>query len=170
VRPDHDQNRVVTAQSPHLPASRPPSLPPRFPSGGRYRQHGSKPTTSCHIQHQYEGLANTLSQLAKGATSRRKKLQIKIDRAGQAGPDDELVIEFELARQTEARACRLARDVRTLTQWLSRDVLAVAGPVLATRQMLFDFIEMNGAFARCASRCRTNATICSPSPVFLTTN
>src|SRR3954451_23972317 len=34
------------------------------------------------------------------------------------------------------RAC----DVRTLTRWLSRDVLALAGPDLATRQVLFDFI------------------------------
>jgi hypothetical protein len=34
----------------------------------------------------------------------------------------------------------LARDIRTLTQWLSHDVLALAGPALATRQMLFDFI------------------------------
>jgi hypothetical protein len=34
----------------------------------------------------------------------------------------------------------LARDIRTLTQGLSHDVLALAGPVLATRQMLFDFI------------------------------
>jgi hypothetical protein len=93
-----------------------------------------------HIQHQYEGLANTLSQLAQGATSRLKRLRTRIDRAGQAGPDDELVVELELARQTEARACRLARDVRMLTQWLSHDVLALAGPVLATRQILFDFI------------------------------
>src|SRR5271166_1419959 len=36
-----------------------------------------------HIQHQYEGLANTLSRLAKGARSRRQKLEAKIDRAGQ---------------------------------------------------------------------------------------
>ena len=35
---------------------------------------------------------------------------------------------------------RLARDIRTLIQWLSHDVLALAGPTLATRQMLFDFI------------------------------
>jgi hypothetical protein len=93
-----------------------------------------------HIQHQYEGLANTLSQLAQGAISRRKKLQIRIGHAGHAGLDDELVIELELARQTEAKACWLARDVRTLVQWLSHDVLALAGPALATRQILFDFI------------------------------
>ena len=43
-----------------------------------------------HIQRQCEGLANTLSRLAKGATSRRKALQVKIERAaGQRGPDDD---------------------------------------------------------------------------------
>jgi hypothetical protein len=93
-----------------------------------------------HIQHQYEGLANTLSQLTQGASSRRKKLEIMTDRCGEAGPDDGLVIGLELARNAEIRACRLARDVRILTHWLSHDVLALAGPVLATRQILFDFI------------------------------
>ena len=43
-----------------------------------------------HIQRQYEGLANTLSRLAKGATSRRKKLEAQIERAGRRGADDEL--------------------------------------------------------------------------------
>jgi hypothetical protein len=93
-----------------------------------------------HIRHQYEGLANTLSHVAQGATSRRKKMEIMIDRAGQASPDDGLVIALELARQTEVQALRLARGVRMLTPWLSHDVLALAGPDLATRQMLFDFI------------------------------
>ena len=36
-----------------------------------------------HIQRQCEGLANTLSRLSKGATSRRKKLEGKIDRPGR---------------------------------------------------------------------------------------
>jgi hypothetical protein len=93
-----------------------------------------------HIQHQYESLANTLSRLAKGARSRRQKLEARIDRAGQHGPDDELMTQLKLARQIEAQACWLARDIRTLTQWLSHDVLALAGPALATRQVLFDFI------------------------------
>jgi len=93
-----------------------------------------------HIQRQCEGLANTLARLAKGATSRRQKLRAKIDRTGQGDPDDELAIQLALARQTEAQAHELARDIRTLTQWLRHDVLALAGPVLATRQVLFDFI------------------------------
>jgi hypothetical protein len=93
-----------------------------------------------HIQHQYEGLANTLSRLAKGARSRRQRVEDRTNRAGQYGPDAELAIQLDLARQTESQASCLARDIRTLTQWLSHDVLALARPALATRPMLFDFI------------------------------
>jgi len=93
-----------------------------------------------HIQHRCEGLANTLARLAKGATSRRQTLQAKTGRAGLRGPDDELAIPLALARQAETQAHGLARDIRTLTQWLRHDVLALAGPPLATRQELFDFV------------------------------
>src|SRR5215204_2944522 len=93
-----------------------------------------------HIQCRCKGLADTLSRLAQGATSRRKTLQAGIGRAGQRDPDGELVVQLELARHTEARASCLARDVRTLVQWLRHDVLALAGPDLATRRELFNFI------------------------------
>ena len=93
-----------------------------------------------HIQRQCEGLANTLSRLAKGATSRRQTLQAQATRAGQRGRNDELATQLALARQTETKAHELARDIRTLVQWLSHDILALAGPALATRQLLFDFI------------------------------
>src|SRR5919202_6926601 len=93
-----------------------------------------------HIQHRCEGLANTLSRLATGATSRRKTLQAGISRAGQRDPDGKLAVQLEQARHMEARASGLARDVRTLVQWLRHDVLALAGPDLATRRELFDFI------------------------------
>jgi len=43
-------------------------------------------------------------------------------------------------RQAETRARELARDIKTLTQWLRHDVLALAGPALATRHVLFNFI------------------------------
>ena len=113
--------------------------------GLRAGQNAAWGDTPCHgdvfhIQRQCEGFANTLSRLAKGATSRRQTLQAKIGRAGHRGPDDELATQLALARQTETQAHELARDIRTLTQWLSHDVLALAGPALATRQMLFDFL------------------------------
>src|SRR3954452_10001088 len=92
-----------------------------------------------HIQRRCEGLANTLSRLAAGATSRRKTLQAGIGRAGQRDPDGKLVVQLELARHMEARASCLARDVRTLVQWLRHDVLVLAGPDLGTRRELFNF-------------------------------
>ena len=93
-----------------------------------------------HIQRQCEGLANTLARLAQGATSRRQALQAKTGRVGQRGPDDELAAQLALARQAETQAHALARDIRTLVHWLNHDVLALAGPAQATRQLLFDFV------------------------------
>src|SRR3954469_25417560 len=93
-----------------------------------------------HIQRQCGGLANTLSRLAQGATSRRKTLLAGTSRAGQRAPDVELATQLALARLTEARTSRLARDIQTLVHWLRHDVLAVAGPDLATRRELFNVI------------------------------
>ena len=93
-----------------------------------------------HILRQCQGLAGTLSRLGRGATSRRKVLQAGIGRAGRNAPDHELIVQLKLARQNEAQANWLARDVRTLVHWLRHDVLALAGPDLATRRELFDFL------------------------------
>jgi hypothetical protein len=93
-----------------------------------------------HIIHQCEGLANTLSRIAKGARSRRENLEAKPGRADQPDPNEAFVTELALARQAETRARELGRGIRTLVQWLSHDVLALAGPDRATRRELFDFI------------------------------
>ncbi|MFM0148739.1 hypothetical protein [Paraburkholderia sp. RL18-085-BIA-A] len=93
-----------------------------------------------HIQRQCEALANTLGNLARGARTRRQKLGAGIDRARARGRAGRFAAALRRARQAEAQADELARDVRTLTQWLSHDILALAGPRLATRQALFDFI------------------------------
>jgi len=91
-----------------------------------------------HIQHQCETLANTLSRLGKGTTTKRKKLEAKVD----AAKDSEVALfaQWETALQTERQAVQLARDVKTLVQWLRHDILALAGPDLAQRQMLYDFV------------------------------
>ena len=93
-----------------------------------------------HIQRQCVGLANTLQQLAQGATSRRKALQARVGRAGQRDRDHERAVQLHRAREAEVQAHRLAGDVRTLVHWLRHDVLALAGPDLATRRELFDFL------------------------------
>ena len=89
-----------------------------------------------HILRQSQSLATTLQRLAQGAASRRKALQARLGR----GPDRELAAQLALARQSEAQANWLARDVRTLVHWLRHDVLALVGLDLATRRELFDFL------------------------------
>jgi hypothetical protein len=60
--------------------------------------------------------------------------------ADQPDPNEAFVTELALARQAETRSRELGRGIRTLVQWLSHDVLALAGPDRATRRELFDFI------------------------------
>ena len=93
-----------------------------------------------HIQRQCEALANTLGNLARGARTRRQELEAGIDRARVRGRAGRFAAALRQAHQAEAQADELAHDVRTLTRWLSHDILALAGPQLATRQALFDFI------------------------------
>ena len=93
-----------------------------------------------HIQHQCETLANTLGNLARGARTRREKLEAALDKARSRKRDGRCAAGLRHARQAEVQAHELARDVRTLAQWLSHDILALAGPVLATRRLLFDFV------------------------------
>lgn len=93
-----------------------------------------------HILHQCEKLANTLGNLARGARTRREKLEAKVGKACSRKRDGSFAAGLKRTRQAEVQAPQLARDIRTLTQWLSHDILALAGPVLATRQMLFDFV------------------------------
>ena len=109
-----------------------------------------------HIQHQCEALANTLGNIARGTRSRREKLEVRIERARTRSRAGSLAAQLKRARQTEVQAHQLARDIRTLTQWLSHDILALAGPVLATRQMLFDFVveELAGREHQDARRIR----------------
>lgn len=60
--------------------------------------------------------------------------------AKQKGQGNRLSKKLTQARQREVSAISLARDVKTLFQWLNHDVLELAGPALAERQELYDFI------------------------------
>lgn len=93
-----------------------------------------------HILHQCEGLVNMLGNLAQGATSRRAALEVKIQAAKTPDHDKKLSSQLAVALQTEVQAAQLLEHVKTLIQWLRRDILELAGPCLATRIELFDFV------------------------------
>ena len=113
--------------------------------GARLGQQIALAGTPCHgdvfhIQHQFECLANTLARLAQGDKSRCQKLQARRDKEPSCDRAGDLAEQLELARKGAARSQALARDVRTLSQWLGHDVLSLAGPEVAVRQEMFDFV------------------------------
>jgi len=93
-----------------------------------------------HILHQCESLANVLGSVAKGATTRRQAMDLKMDVAKEFGCGNSRAVQLGMATRAEVQTCRLAKDIKTLTQWLRRDVLELAGPCLVTRVELFDFV------------------------------
>ena len=105
------------------------------------------PETPCHgdvfhIQQQFEQVANGMARQAQEAITHRIKLEQKIAKAKLTGTmTQKLTIQQVKAKRREAGLVARARDIKTLLQWFSHDVLALAGPDLAERQELFDFIE-----------------------------
>lgn len=98
-----------------------------------------------HLQHQCQGVVNSLNRQAMGATSERQTLEQQMVEAKQKGQGNRLSTKLTQARQAESIAIGLARDVKTLIQWLNHDVLELAGPALIERQELYDFVvaELN---------------------------
>jgi len=93
-----------------------------------------------HMLQQCESLANVLANVAKGAATQCCAMELKMDAAKANGTGHTLARQLGMARQTQLQASHLAKDVKTLTQWLRRDVLELAGPCLAIRLELFDFV------------------------------
>jgi len=93
-----------------------------------------------HIQHQCETLANLLGRLAKGAATRRQRLEQRMTKARLKGQGNTLSSKLAKARMAETHAVTLAKDVKTLVGWLERDILALAGLCFEARCELFNFI------------------------------
>ena len=117
-------------------------------SGLRAGQKAAMPETPCHgdvfhIQQQFEQVANGLARQAQGATTHRIKLEQTIAKALLTNSmTRQLTIQQVQANRREAGLVTRAQDVKTLLQWFSHDVMTLAGPDLAVRQELFDFIEI----------------------------
>lgn len=93
-----------------------------------------------HLQHQCQGVVNSLNRQGMGATTQRETLEQEMEKAKEKGQGNRLSTKLTQARQAEAIAIGLARDVKTLIQWLNHDVLELAGPALIERQELYDFV------------------------------
>ncbi|MEL7071710.1 MAG: hypothetical protein AAGN15_24110 [Cyanobacteria bacterium J06581_3] len=115
-------------------------------SGLRAGQKAAMPETPCHgdvfhIQQQFEQVSNGLIRRVQGGPTRLlKQAQQMASTSLKDIVEQKLLSQQVLAEQREQALVFLAQDVKTLLGWFSHDVLALAGPPLAVRQDLFDFI------------------------------
>jgi hypothetical protein len=93
--------------------------------------HGLQPLTR---------LVGILDKRAYAAIAQREKREQQMQQANHQGQGRSLSKALADARAQEASAIALADEVRTLGQWLQHDILALAGPDAATRQILYDFV------------------------------
>jgi len=85
-------------------------------------------------------LCTFLARRAPACTVARQKIQHKYEQIERSCQRQTLGHRLAQARREEHKALTLAADVRVLTEWMEQDVLAVAGPPLAEREELYDFL------------------------------
>ena len=123
--------------------------------GLRAGQSAALPETPCHgdvfhIQHQFEQVSARLSRQANGATSHRRALEEKLIKAKLARkPTRQMSSQLVHLKRREDKLVTLAEELKLLLQWMSHDVLELAGPTLAVRQELFDFIVVELQHRHC---------------------
>jgi len=93
-----------------------------------------------HAERELGNLAFYLTHRAAGCTSVRQKLEHQMERRKRHGRGNQLSKRLAVARQAELAAVALADDIRILADWMKQDILSLAGPSLATRQDLFNFV------------------------------
>jgi hypothetical protein len=113
--------------------------------GLRAGQRAAWPDTPCHgdvfhAERELGKLAFFLEHRAAGCVTARQNLQRKMERSKRHGQGNKFSKRLAIARQAETRAVQLATDIRILAGWISQDILASAGPTLAVRRELFDFV------------------------------
>jgi hypothetical protein len=118
-----------------------------FGAGLRAGQEEALPGLPCRgdvFHAEYEGgkVLRHLESLAYQAMTLTVDLQRQLATPGKRRDRQKqsLVVRLRNARQKEAQALTLYDDVAVLLRWLREDILCVAGPGVASRRALFDFV------------------------------
>jgi len=104
-----------------------------------------------HAEKSLTELSSFLANRARACTAARQKIEHKYEQIERSCKRQTLGRKLYLVRREERKALALAADVRVLADWMGRDVLALAGPALAERQELYDFIVTE--LQRCQGDC-----------------
>jgi hypothetical protein len=93
-----------------------------------------------HAERDLGNLVFYLDHRARGCTRARRTLEHQMEGRKRRGRGHTLCRRLAGARQAEAAAVSLAEDLRTLADWMQKDILALAGPSVSCRRELFDFV------------------------------
>lgn len=93
-----------------------------------------------HPEKRLQELCTFLARRVPAYTAARQKIQRRYEQIERSCQRQTLGNQLARARREEQRALTLATEVRILTAWMEQDVLALAGPPLAEREELYDFI------------------------------
>ena len=113
-----------------------------------------------HAQQLLNEAGGFLEHRAAGCREACQKLQRQITRLQSDGSKgvprqlQQLRRRLDIATREDQQAQRLAQDVRVLSDWMSQDVLSLAGEDLGTREAMYDFIvgELKSREALCPHR------------------
>jgi hypothetical protein len=93
-----------------------------------------------HPEKSLHELCTFLSRRVPAYTLARQKIERQYRQIERSCKRQTLGRRLALARRAEQKALTMAADVRVLTEWMEKDVLAVAGGPLAEREQLYDFL------------------------------
>lgn len=79
-----------------------------------------------HAEKSLQEVASFLARRARACTTARRKIERKYEDLERSCKPRTLSRKLNIAVREEEKAIALAADVRVLTQWLCRDVLALA--------------------------------------------
>jgi hypothetical protein len=107
-----------------------------------------------HPEKSLHELCTFLANRAQGCATARRKIERKYEQIERSCQRQTLGRKLAQARREEYQATTMAADVRVLTEWMEQDVLALAGPPLAEREQLYDFLvaELERYQADCPHR------------------
>jgi hypothetical protein len=145
-----EASRDETAWGVHLLDAQDQGLQPDysiadFGGGLRAGQAAAWGDTPCHgdvfhAERELGNLATFLERRAAGCQTVLEKLQRKMERAKKRSKGNTLSKRLASARKEAERMLPLARNVRTLADWMQKDILSLAGPSLIDRRALYDYV------------------------------
>jgi len=114
-----------------------------------------------HAERELGNLATFLERRATGCQTAVEKLQRKMERAKKRGKGNTLSKRLASARREVEQMAPLARNVRTLADWMQKDILSLAGPSLVDRRALYNYVvaELRAMEHLCSYRIRPVRTL-----------